>query len=160
MAKKIDHQQLATEIVRLVGGPENIVSVAHCMTRLRFVLKDEAKANTAEIKTQTGVLGVISNGGQYMVVLGQNLLPVYEAVLKKYDLIAGKNLNEDLDAPKEKKPLTVKSAALGVVGFVSAAVTPMIAGLIAGGMLKVVLLLITLASSGFASTDAYTRSAP
>lgn len=123
MAKKIDHQQLATEIVRLVGGPENIVSVAHCMTRLRFVLKDEAKANTAEIKAQAGVLGVISNGGQYMVVLGQNLLPVYEAVLKKYDLTAGKNLNEDLDAPKEKKPLTVKSAALGVVGFVSAAVT-------------------------------------
>lgn len=158
MAKKIDHKQLASDIVRLVGGTGNIRSVAHCMTRLRFILKDETAADTEAIKALDGVLGVIFSGGQYMVILGQNLLPVYESTIKDHHLAAGENSTENLDAglSGEKKPLTVKSAALGVIGFVSAAVTPLIAGLIAGGMLKVVLLLITLVSSTFSSTDAYT----
>lgn len=158
MAKKIDHKQLASDIVRLVGGSENIRSVAHCMTRLRFVLKDESLADTEAIQALDGVLGIARNSGQYMVILGQNLLPVYEATVKEHHLAAGENSTENLDADilHEKKPFTVKNAALSVIGFVSASVTPLIAGLIAGGMLKVILLLITLVSSTFSSSDAYT----
>lgn len=150
-----DAKSAAAEIVRLVGGKENINSVAHCMTRLRFVVKDLKKADQEALKKVPGVLGVIYAGGQLMVVLGKNLLPVYETVVKDFDLLEGAAVNENLDAPAEKKPLTLKSAGVAVLEYVSAAVAPMITGLVAGGMLKVVLLLITLVNAGFADTATY-----
>ena len=131
-----DAKKTAAEVVQLVGGTENISSVAHCMTRLRFVVKDLNKADQEALKKIPGVLGVIYAGGQLMVVLGKNLLPVYEAVVKDFDLKEGAAINENLDVPKEKQPLTVKSAGVAVLNYVSAAVSPMITGLVAGGMLK------------------------
>ena len=128
-----DAKSAAAEIVRLVGGKENINSVAHCMTRLRFVVKDLKKADQEALKKVPGVLGVIYAGGQLMVVLGKNLLPVYETVVKDFDLLEGAAVNENLDAPAEKKPLTLKSAGVAVLEYVSAAVAPMITGLVAGG---------------------------
>lgn len=151
-----DAKKTAAEIVQLVGGKENINSVAHCMTRLRFVVKDLNKADQEALKKIPGVLGVIYAGGQLMVVLGKNLLPVYETVVKDFNLSEGAVVNENLDAPAEKKPLTLKSAGMAALDYVSASVAPMITGLVAGGMLKVVLLLITLVSSTFADTSTYT----
>jgi PTS system beta-glucosides-specific IIC component len=162
MAKKtndLDYKQLAKDIVRLVGGTDNIVTLSHCMTRLRFVLKDESKAKSDEIKALDGVLSTVIGSGQYMVILGKNLLPVYEAAIKQFNLSTGTNTDENLDGidvVKEKKPLTFKSAGMAVIGFVSASITPVVAGLIAGGMLKVFLLLVTLVYSDFSSTSSYT----
>lgn len=153
MAKKLDHKQMALDIVRLVGGTENIVSLGHCMTRLRFILKDESKTDTDAIKAIGGVLGVVSAGGQYMVILGKNLQPVYEAAIKECGVKAGAVSDENLD--KKKEPLTPKSAMMAVLGYVSGAVAPLITGLVAGGMLKVVLLLITQANADFAGTNTY-----
>ena len=79
MKAKLDPKQAAIDIVKLVGGPGNVQTLSHCMTRLRFILKDESKANADAIKKVNGVLGVVSAGGQFMVILGQNLLPVFEA---------------------------------------------------------------------------------
>ena len=118
-------------------------------------VKDLKKADQEALKKVPGVLGVIYAGGQLMVVLGKNLLPVYETVVKDFDLLEGAAVNENLDAPAEKKPLTLKSAGVAVLEYVSAAVAPMITGLVAGGMLKVVLLLITLVNAGFADTATY-----
>lgn len=154
MAAKLDYRQMAADIVRLVGGPENVSSLGHCMTRLRFILNDESRADADAIKGIKGVLGVVSAGGQFMVILGQNLIPVYEAAIKDYGLNAGAETTENPD--KKKEPLTLKSAGLGVLGYVSGAVAPMITGLVAGGMLKVVLLLITQVNGGFADTSTYT----
>lgn len=156
MERTLDYQQIASDIVRLVGGPENISSLGHCMTRLRFILKDESKADTAAIKEMDVVLGVVSAGGQYMVILGKNLLPVYEAAQKTFDLTAGKVTDENVDQKKGKQPVTPKSVVMSVLGYISAAVTPMTAGLVAGGMLKVALLLITLVSADFSATTTYT----
>lgn len=151
MAKKMDHRQAALDIVRLVGGPENVQALGHCMTRLRFVLKDEGKADGEAIKKIGGVLGVVSSGGQFMVILGQNLLPVFEAAQKEFHFTAGDAGSE----AKEKQPLTLKSAGSAVLGYVSASVAPMITGLVAGGMLKVVLLLLTTAFPSFDGTQSY-----
>lgn len=156
MAKQLDYKRIAAEIVRLVGGAQNIQSLSHCMTRLRFVLRDESKADTEAIKQVEAVLGVVAAGGQYMVIMGKNLLPVFEAAQKDFGLSVGQNSTENLDQGKEKQPLNLKSAGMAVLGYVSAAVTPMMTGLVAGGMLKVVLLLITLLSADFSSTTAYT----
>lgn len=109
MERTLDYQQIASDIVRLVGGPENISSLGHCMTRLRFILKDESKADTAAIKEMDVVLGVVSAGGQYMVILGKNLLPVYEAAQKTFDLTAGKVTDENVDQKKGKQPVTPKA---------------------------------------------------
>ena len=154
MAEKLDYGKLADDIVRLVGGQENVQTMSHCMTRLRFVLKDEGKADAEAIKKLGGVLGVVSSGGQFMVILGKNLLDVYDAIQKRFSLEAGENTNENLD-DVEKKPLTVKSALTAVLEYVMAGVTPMIPPLVAGGMLKLVLLLINLASDGFSATSTY-----
>lgn len=150
-----DAKKTAAEVVRLVGGVENISSVAHCMTRLRFVVKDLNKADQEALKKIPGVLGVIYAGGQLMVILGKNLLPVYEAVVKDFNLKEGAAVNENLDVPEEKKPLTIKSAGMAVLNYVSASVSPMITGLVACGMLKVLLLLITLVNADFSGTTTY-----
>ena len=69
MARK-DLPQFAQELVAAVGGKENIVSVTHCMTRLRFVLADESRVNDEEVKKIKGVMGVVHGGGQYQIPIG------------------------------------------------------------------------------------------
>lgn len=139
----MDYKKLAADIVKNVGGVENIKIVNHCMTRLRFTLVDVSKADKEALEDLNGVLGVVYAGEQYMVVLGQNLIPTYEAVVKDFNVEAGKNVDENLDnLDKKKEPLTWKNVGTKVIGFISASVTPLLPGLIAGGMLKVALLLV------------------
>ena len=71
---------LARTIVQNVGGESNIVSLTHCVTRLRFHLKDESKANTDALNHTAGVVTVIRGGGQYMLVIGRHVTSVYDAV--------------------------------------------------------------------------------
>ena len=61
---------LAQEIVRNIGGAENVVSLTHCITRLRFKLKDESKAKDDVLKNMDGIVTVMKSGGQYQVVIG------------------------------------------------------------------------------------------
>ena len=82
---KVDYNALAPFIVENVGGKENIVSLTHCVTRLRFRLKDESKANTTALKEKNGILDVIQKGGQYQVVIGNAVEDAYDAVLKLGD---------------------------------------------------------------------------
>lgn len=81
MASKYDG--LARIIIQNVGGKENIVSLTHCVTRLRFKLKDEAKANTDILKETEGIVTVIQSSGQYMVVIGNHVPDVYDAVVAR-----------------------------------------------------------------------------
>lgn len=77
----MDYQKLAAAIVKNVGGEENIQMVNHCMTRLRFNLKDVSKADKAALEDLNGVLGVVYAGEQYMVILGQHLIPTYKEIV-------------------------------------------------------------------------------
>ena len=79
MAKK-DYEELARDIIKNVGGEENITDLRHCVTRLRFNLKDESKANTDYLKKRDGVVTVVQSGGQYQVVIGNEVGAVYEAI--------------------------------------------------------------------------------
>src|SRR5699024_5931018 len=78
MASKYDG--LARIIIQNVGGKSNIISLTHCVTRLRFKLKDESKAQTDILKDTDGIVTVIQSGGQYMVVIGNHVPQVYDAV--------------------------------------------------------------------------------
>ena len=149
------YEKLAESIINNVGGAENVDILSHCMTRLRFNLKDVSKANKDELEKLPGVLGVIYAGGQYMVILGQNLLPVYESIVKKFDI---ETSTPDGEKPElsSKEPWSLKNAGNKIIGFVSAAVTPLVPGLIAGGMLKVALLLVvTFVAPSFNKSTSY-----
>lgn len=72
MAKKnsLNYEEVAKNIIANIGGKENVNSVRHCITRVRFRLKDESKANDDVVKNLEGVLSVVHGGGEYMTVIG------------------------------------------------------------------------------------------
>ncbi len=145
---KIDVTECAAEIVKCVGGPENVNSVAHCMTRARFVVKDINKADQEAIKNIKGVMGCIYSGGQLQVILGANLLPVFEQIVKQNDFKQDAVVNENLDKGAKGK----QSIGNTILGYVQAAVTPLVPGLVAGGILKVILMLIPYIWPAFADS--------
>lgn len=99
MAK--DYSELAKDIVAHVGGKGNVSNVRHCVTRLRFALKDESKADTDYLKQREGVVTVVQAGGQYQVVIGNHVPDVYAAVLEEgVPGVGSLNIDEGDDAPK------------------------------------------------------------
>lgn len=74
------YETLAQDVLRGVGGPDNVSSVTHCATRLRFVLKDAARADKAAVEATRGVITVVESGGQFQVVIGNTVNNVYEAL--------------------------------------------------------------------------------
>ena len=135
MAK--DYTQLAKDVVAAVGGKENIVSVTNCMTRLRFVLKDDSIPNEDEVKAINGVKGVMNQGGQYQIIIGTNVSNVTPKVRE----IAGISA-EDEGAVKIDK---VGQGSLWDRFFkvISGCIMPMIGPMIAGGIIKGILTLCT-----------------
>ncbi len=91
--------ELAKEIVKNVGGKENVSSLTHCITRLRFKLKDEGKAKDDVIKNMDGVVTVMKSGGQYQVVIGNHVPEVYADVMPLLGIDEGGN-NQNEEAPK------------------------------------------------------------
>lgn len=80
------YKQLAQEIVKNVGGKENISGLVHCITRLRFTLKDESIANDNILKNMEGIVTIMKSGGQYQVVIGNHVEAVYKDVIEIIDL--------------------------------------------------------------------------
>ncbi len=138
MAGKYD--ALARVVIQNVGGKENIESLTHCITRLRFTLKDETKANTEILKQTEGVVTVISGGGQYMVVIGNHVGDVFDAVVKVGHLegVAEKQ-KEEAQEKKPQKPLDA------FIGIVTAVFAPTLGVLSACGILKGLLSLLVAA---------------
>jgi Phosphotransferase system IIC components, glucose/maltose/N-acetylglucosamine-specific len=101
-------KDLAKEIIEKVGGQDNIVSVTHCVTRLRFVLADESIPNDNEIKSIDKVLGVMRAGGQYQVIVGSIVKAVYAEVDSLLKSNAnGDDIKEKLDKAKAKNKETL-----------------------------------------------------
>lgn len=86
MAEKRNGAELAKEILELVGGEENVISLTHCVTRLRFELKNVKKAQTEQLKKTNGVLGVMVAGGQYQVLIGARVQEIYDESMQNYPL--------------------------------------------------------------------------
>lgn len=133
MASKYDG--LARIIIQNVGGKGNVTALTHCVTRLRFKLKDESKAQTDILKETDGVVTVIQSGGQYMVVIGNHVPDVYDAVISVGhfgpEITGGGGASADDDGPKEKQ-----NPFNAFVGIVTSVFTPCLAVLSACGILK------------------------
>ncbi|HBQ5669798.1 TPA: PTS beta-glucoside transporter subunit IIABC [Klebsiella quasipneumoniae subsp. similipneumoniae] len=124
----MEYKALAQDILNRVGGKENIVSLVHCATRLRFKLKDNGKADAEGLKANPGVIMVVESGGQFQVVIGNHVHDVWQAVRQE----AG--LSDDSEPTAES---VEKGSLLGqIIDVVSGIFTPFIGVLAASGILK------------------------
>ena len=92
---KVDYAALAPQLLNDIGGEENISSMTHCATRMRFVLKDESKASNEAVTKLDGVVTVVRAGGQYQVVIGNDVPLLYEELIRLTDLTDGDNAPAD-----------------------------------------------------------------
>ena len=134
MAK--DYTELAQAVVAAVGGPENITGITNCMTRLRFVLKDDTIPNEDEVRAIDGVQGVMNQGGQYQVIIGTHVTNVVPYVREAAGIAEGA-----APAPAEEE----KQDNLFNRFFktISGCVVPMISPMVAGGIIKGLLTIFT-----------------
>lgn len=133
----VDNKQIATDVLAAVGGTENVVSATHCMTRLRINLKDQSVPDDATIKGIKGVLGAQRSGGQYQVIIGQNVPKVYDEFIKLGVKGAGA-IDENLDADKPKEKLTVKKAGKDILNYLSKSIVALIPIMMAAAMFRTV----------------------
>ncbi|WP_462416886.1 beta-glucoside-specific PTS transporter subunit IIABC [Eubacterium ramulus] len=135
MAKK-NYEKLAKEIVRYIGGPENVNALVHCATRLRFKVKNTQNVDKKKLEQLEGVITVLDSGGQIQVVIGQHVADVYDTIFEVTDL--KKENPSDAEESGEKKNLlntfmdTISGIFAPVLGVMSGA-----------GMLKALLILCT-----------------
>lgn len=127
----MDKKALAQEILTLVGGKENINSVVHCATRLRFSLKDESKAKTKEIQENQDVIQVVQSGGQYQIVIGSQVGDVYQELTE----ILGDQTSED--------SATDQNLFNRLIDIISSIFTPFLGAMAGSGVLKGFLILFT-----------------
>lgn len=124
------YQDLCKKIIAGVGGKDNVISVVHCTTRLRFKLKDEKKANDEEVKNIDGVISVVKAGGQYQVVIGNNVADVYDELIKIGGFSGGGEVPDDYEDTSNMSLLD------RFIDIISSIFTPALGPLCAAGMLK------------------------
>ena len=144
--KKLSYDELATFIIKNVGGKDNINNLIHCITRLRFYLKDESKANDDILKNQRGILDVMHAGGQYQVVIGNEVTNVYDAVMKQLPGLSDNPSPQTNNQDDGKNP--VSRAFSNLIGFITGSMSPVIGVIAASGIIKGLLALLTLPQLG------------
>ena len=129
----MEYNTLAQSILMDVGGEENVISLEHCATRLRFNLKDTGIANTAHLEQTNGVVSVVHKGGQYQVVIGNEVIEVYQELMKLASF-----QNHSIDVPLEKK-----GRINNILDTIAGIFVPVVPALAGAGMLKALLSLLT-----------------
>lgn len=153
--EKKDYSQLAKDIVALVGGEENVESLAHCVTRLRFKLKDESIAKTDEITALKGVIQVMKASGQYQVVIGTDVGLVYDEIGKQTNILSGAK-NEKAGDSQENGTEEKKSLLNVVIDTISGIFLPFIGAFMATGLLKGILVICTTVGVLSSESSTYT----
>ena len=144
----MDYESVAKKILQRVGGAENVTGLVHCMTRLRFNLKDESIVDDEAVKKTKGVMGVMKKGGQYQIIIGNDVGYVYEELNK-----LGKFSNQ---VPKKKENSTEKKNILTMLmDTISGIMTPVIPAIIGAAMIKVLLTLLPMIGVLNTSGDTY-----
>lgn len=144
MANKEKYAELADKVLDLIGGKENIEFFTHCVTRLRFNLKDQSLAKKEEIEKIPGVIGCQWQNGQLQIIIGQAVGDAYKLICQKGGITEANAIDENLDsqAEKGKKKITVGGIIGGILDGISGCLTPAIPLLIGCGMIKVIVLIL------------------
>ena len=130
----MNYKELASQILQKVGGVNNVSHVTHCATRLRFNLKDSSKASLNEVKKIKGVISAVNNGGQFQVVIGQDVANVYRELVELGNFGTGTSHSSS----EEKTPLVAN-----IMDTIAGIFTPVLPALAGAGMLKAILVLAT-----------------
>lgn len=145
MAQVRDYNKLAHDIIREVGGAQNIVNATRCATRFRLVLKETPAGAKEKISELPGVITVVENNGQFQVVIGTHVGDVYAAAAEILHLDEN---TEEVEQPKQ-------SVVNRIIATMSAVFAPFVYILAAAGLLQGALILITMAAPNFANTGTY-----
>lgn len=133
-----DFKKLASSVVDAVGGVGNVTNLTHCMTRLRFILKDEAKASDETVKNIPGVMGLVKQGGQYQIIIGNNVAAAYKEILA-----LGVDGGATVDASEQpKQKWTLKRFGMTILDAIIGTMTPLIPAIIGGSMVKLLAMLL------------------
>lgn len=142
----MNYKKIADQIIEAIGGKDNVKYVTHCVTRLRFVVKDKKKVNQEKVNDIDGVMGSTFGAGQFQIIMGKNLSDTFTEVVNNYNFEVGDIVDENLDdsIEEDKRPLW-KKVIMEAFNFLAGSVTPVIPGLTVAGLIKVFLVLISLA---------------
>lgn len=132
MAKQ-NYDQLAKEIVFLIGGEDNIVNLTHCVTRLRFKLKDETKTDENSLSKLKGVISIVKGNGQFQIVVGNAVEDIFNTIQRQYSI-------GETEVKEDKKSGTLFTRALNMM---SAILNPIVIALAGAGMIKALLVILT-----------------
>ena len=122
----MDAKKTAQQVLEQVGGAENVTFLTHCVTRLRFNLKSMDGVDEAKVKAVPGVMGVVNKGGQYQVIIGNEVAKCF-AELKKLGVASS---DEPAEKPKEK--MTLKGVGNAILDYISGSMFALIPALIEG----------------------------
>lgn len=131
-----DYRQLAEAIVQGVGGEENIESLYHCMTRLRFKLKNGNKFNQSELEQLDGVVSALISNGQYQIVIGNAVKEVHDTIMSSYQI-------KSEGSSKQKEEGKKGNIIAKLFNVMSSIITPIVPVLAGSGMLKALLVIFT-----------------
>lgn len=130
----MDYSITAKEILKKVGGEENVDSVTHCMTRLRFVLKDDSQIKDEQVKAIKGVMGVTRQAGQYQIIIGNDVAKCYRELTK----IGNFKDSTDKGQAKGKK----QNIIMTILDVISGCMAPIIPAIIGAGMVRILLIVL------------------
>ena len=145
-----NYEQLARAVIKEVGGPENISNVTHCITRLRFTLKDESKANEDTIKGLKDVVAIVHAGGQFQVVIGNKVNLVYADVAE----VLGLQDNSEKKQDNSEKESSDKKT--GLIDIISSCFAPVLGPMVACGLMKGInALLVFILGASYSASGTY-----
>lgn len=130
----MDYKKVGLEVLDALGGKKNVVSVTHCATRLRFDLVDKKNVDQAKLETNPGVISVVDSGGQFQVIVGNDVQTAFKAITKEI----GQN------EQKNDKKQSQDSLISRFISVISTTFTPMIPAITGAGMVKAILAILTL----------------
>lgn len=139
----MDYKKLGKDLLPLVGGADNISKLTHCATRLRFEFCDRSKVDETAIKSTPGVISVVEKGGQFQVVVGNDVPITYRVLINEMGGTAGRS-DSGKSGTGSGEQQEKKSIITNIISVISTTFTPVIPALIGGGMIKAVLSILVL----------------
>lgn len=144
----MDYRQLGIEILAHVGGKQNVNKLTHCATRLWMEFNDDAKVNAKAIEALPGVISVVERGGQFQIVVGNNVQQTFRAMQKEIG-----NLSEKTGGQQKQK---AKSGIIShIISVISTTFTPVIPAITGAGMIKALLAILKLTGVMSAASPTY-----
>lgn len=131
----MDYKVVAEKILERVGGKENVTNLVHCMTRLRFTLKDESVVDDELVKKTKGVMGIMKKAGQYQIIIGNEVAKVYAELVNLGVAPQEGGAKEPVKKPKQNIVATLMDVISGIM-------SPVIPAIIGAAMIKVLLTLL------------------